>query len=558
MSTHRERNLAKMTETVRAASAPGEFWAPVSGIVDLPDGSILLKTTTTSEAPDAEREIADFEPMRDAIRDFMAKSAELREMHKGGEKGGVPEVTFDDELRKIDATIHVTDPVAIQKVRDGHYTGVSWGGKKWVGPWVQTAMGKVRHIVKAVVDELSLADRPANPDALLAKTERDMLVIAKSAQSADEAAASLLSDGPPDVFIGDGPGTQLTPLFPGEIILNAPSSNLSKRKEPQMAEAAKVAPVAAEPTAPDKKALRKANKLAKTQIATAKLQKRAAKLAKKGKLNIDAAHGAIDAVGTAHAPAGVAGILGEAHAALDAKAKKPVAPDDDATADDGADDDSDGDALAKAQRKAQTKELRKSARAARKTIKMAKLAKTIRRAANKGKSLAKVGARNSRGDSGIIDSIHDSAVALGSQKCMAKAATGTALDPSVAANVGAANGLAPAVAPGATMAKADNGAVFDALMERINNEISAPLAKQLTSVKADILTDLGGRLAKVEKMPAGGGPLVAPARGGSDTDQTEAAILSKAADRYPKGSIEREALGKASATSEIAGMQQGR
>ena len=541
MSTHRERNLAKMTETIRSGSPGAEFWVPISGIVELPDGSILVKSTTTSEAPDAEREIADFEPMRDAIRDFMAKSAELREMHKGSAKGEVPEVTFDDELRKIDATIHVVDPVAVQKVKDGHYTGVSWGGKKWVGPWIQTAMGKVRHIVKAVVDELSLADRPANPDAVLAKGERDVLVLAKTVM-ADEAASTLLSEGPPDVFIGDGPGTQLYPLFPGEVILNAPQA----RKEPTMVEAAKVAPEAAEtkPIEPDRKALRKAAQLAKTQIAVAKLEKRAARLAKK-KFKVDDAHAAIDSVGTAHSD--VADVLGEAHDAIDAKA-----PDEDDMAKAARKE------LAKTQ-KAKTRELRKSARAARKTIKMAKLAKTIRRAAQKGKSLAKIGARNNAGDSGIIDSIHDSAVALGSQKCMGKVANATVLDPSIAVNTGgAANDVGPAVAPGATMSKTDSGAIFDALMERISKEVSAPLAKQLDSAKADILGDLGARLAKVEKMPAGGGPLAAPARGGSEGDSTEAAILAKAADRYAKGSIEREALGKVAATSEIAGMQQGR
>ena len=523
MSTHRERNLAKMTETIRSGSPGAEFWVPISGIVELPDGSILVKSTTTSEAPDAEREIADFEPMRDAIRDSMAKSAELREMHKGSAKGEVPEVTFDDELRKIDATIHVVDPVAVQKVKDGHYTGVSWGGKKWVGPWIQTAMGKVRHIVKAVVDELSLADRPANPDAVLAKGERDVLVLAKTVM-ADEAASTLLSEGPPDVFIGDGPGTQLYPLFPGEVILNAPQA----RKEPTMVEAAKVAPEAAEtkPIEPDRKALRKAAQLAKTQIAVAKLEKRAARLAKK-KFKVDDAHAAIDSVGTAHSD--VADVLGEAHDAIDAKA-----PDEDDLAKTARKE------LAKTQ-KAKTRELRKSARAARKTIKMAKLAKTIRRAASKSKSLSKVGKAISASNAGIIDSIHDASVQLGSMKCMGKVATGTVLDPSIAAPIN--------VNPD-SLAKAD--ASVDQIVERLEKSLGKPFREALEATKAEIKLDL----AKVAKMPAGGGPLTAPARGGPG-DTSEEAVLAKVAEKFQVGSVEREALGKAATAEGIRELMAG-
>ena len=63
-----------MVETIVGPDLPEgvDIFTPFTGIVELPDGSILVKTTTTSEKPDAEREIADFEPMRDAIRDFMA------------------------------------------------------------------------------------------------------------------------------------------------------------------------------------------------------------------------------------------------------------------------------------------------------------------------------------------------------------------------------------------------------------------------------------------------------------------------------------------------------
>ena len=527
MSTHRERNLAKMQETIVAPDVPEgvDIFTPFTGIVELADGTILVKATTTSETVDAEREIADFEPMRDAIRDFMANSAELREMHKGGEKGDVLTVTFDDELRKTDATLHVTDPVAAQKVRDGHYTGVSWGGRKWVGPWIQTAMGKVRHIVRAAIDELSLADRPAVHDALLAKSERDVLVLAKRDLAPDE--------GTPDVFIGEG--TQLTPLFPGEVILNAP---LTKRKEPTMAEAAQVAPEAAEPVVavvatptPDRKALRKAARLAKTQIATAKLEKKAARLAKK-KIKSEDAHAALNAIGAAHDAA--SGAIDEAHDAIDAAAA------------DGKDDGDDDLAktarkvLAKAQ-KAKTRDLRKSAKAARQTIKMARLAKTIARAAKKGRALRKIGARMSKADASIVDAMHDSTVALGSQKCMAKSDNATALDPSVAA---------PLNVNPESLAK--NETTFDTLVDRIRTEISVPLAKQLDSAKADILGDLGARLAKVEKMPAGGGPLAAPSRGGPDA--SEADILAKAAEKFPVGSAEREAIGKVATTEGIAAL----
>jgi len=532
MSTRKQRNidaLAKATETVVAPDPPPgvDIWTPISGIVELPDGTILVHTNTTSEAPDSEREIADYEPMKAAITDFMASGANLREMHDSKASGTVLKATFDDDARKIEADLHVVDPVAITKVKTNTYKGVSWGGAKWVGPWVDTATGKVRHIVKAVINELSLCDRPANPDALLAKADREMYVLAKRKESTVADTTTAVAEAA-QTYTG-AKGTPLAPEQQEPVV----AKKLSKAAFPG------AAPPFGKACADGKcgkcnKCTKAATKLAKRQIRTAKLQKKAAALTKK-KFRPADAHAAIDTVGTAHSD--VADVLGEAHDAVDAAANPPD------------DDGDDADKLAKkAERKAvksQRSALRKSARTARKTIKLAKMAQTIRRAAKVAvKPLAKVGARNSSADAGIIDSIHDSAVALGSQKCLAKQATGTPLDPSIAA---------PIVVNPESMAKSEETA-FDALISRIRSDIGGPLAKQLDSAKVEILSDLGARLAKVEKMPAGGGPLSAPSRGGANDASVEEKILAKAAERFPVGSAEREALGKISAQEGIAAL----
>src|SRR5262249_1221904 len=65
----------------------------------------------------------------------------------------------DDGATRIVA--HVVDPVAVAKVRNQVYRGFSIGGRV-----TQREAGNPKVITRLVLNEISLVDRPANPEAI--------------------------------------------------------------------------------------------------------------------------------------------------------------------------------------------------------------------------------------------------------------------------------------------------------------------------------------------------------------------------------------------------------
>src|SRR5437764_13995856 len=123
------------------------------------DGTVRVYGIATSEALDEQGEIVRADAIRAAIPDYMRFPA-LREMHQLSAAGTTLEAEVcEDGTTRIVA--HVVDPIAVAKVRNQVYRGFSIGGRV-----TQRQVGNPNTITGLVLNEISLVDRPANPEAI--------------------------------------------------------------------------------------------------------------------------------------------------------------------------------------------------------------------------------------------------------------------------------------------------------------------------------------------------------------------------------------------------------
>ena len=135
----------------------------------------------STEAMDVQGEIVTKEAMAAALGDYM-KFANIREMHQPSAVGVAKSAEMDDKGCFIAA--HVVDDSAWAKVKAGVYKGFSIGGK---------AIQKVEGIISSLrLTEISLVDRPANPEALITVWKADGMD--KHTQDAQPSAIDVLAD----------------------------------------------------------------------------------------------------------------------------------------------------------------------------------------------------------------------------------------------------------------------------------------------------------------------------------------------------------------------------
>jgi hypothetical protein len=151
------------------------------------DGTVRVHGIATSEAVDEQGEIVRADAIRAAIPDYMRFPA-LREMHQLSAAGTTLEAEVcEDGTTRIVA--HVVDPVAVAKVRTQVYRGFSIGGRV-----TRREAGNPKTITGLVLNEISLVDRPANPEAIF-----DCWKAAMASDSASDFAAALVGKaGPSD------------------------------------------------------------------------------------------------------------------------------------------------------------------------------------------------------------------------------------------------------------------------------------------------------------------------------------------------------------------------
>jgi hypothetical protein len=98
--------------------------------------------------------------------------APVNEMHKASAVGTTVDLLLDDAGHRGLATLHVVDPLAVQKVEAGVYKGVSIEGAKNTWEMAKVAGRSVRRVTDITWKRLSLVDRPSNPDAILTLAKR--------------------------------------------------------------------------------------------------------------------------------------------------------------------------------------------------------------------------------------------------------------------------------------------------------------------------------------------------------------------------------------------------
>ena len=123
------------------------------------DGTVRVHGIATSEVVDDQGEIVQADAMRVAIPEYMRFPA-LREMHQLSAAGTTLEAEVgDDGVTRIVA--HVVDPVAVTKVKNQVYRGFSIGGRV-----TRRDASNPKTITGLILSEISLVDRPANPEAV--------------------------------------------------------------------------------------------------------------------------------------------------------------------------------------------------------------------------------------------------------------------------------------------------------------------------------------------------------------------------------------------------------
>ena len=144
------------------------MYAEISKIEAQDDGTLKVYGYASSGARDSDDEIILPEAMKAALPDYMRFGA-VREMHQAKAAGTAIEANVDAD-GKTWFGAHVVDPIAVKKVETGTYKGFSIGGK------ILERDIADKRIIKALdLIEVSLVDRPANPESIFTMYKSEKL-----------------------------------------------------------------------------------------------------------------------------------------------------------------------------------------------------------------------------------------------------------------------------------------------------------------------------------------------------------------------------------------------
>ncbi|HEZ1548107.1 TPA: HK97 family phage prohead protease [Neisseria meningitidis] len=168
-----------------------KLYAEIAKMEAQDDGTVKVWGYASSEAVDSDGEVIAAEAMKAAIPDYM-KFGAVREMHGSNAAGTAIEINVEDDGRTFFGA-HIVDPIAVTKVKTGVYKGFSIGGSVTARDDLNKSQ-----ITGLKLTEISLVDRPANPDAVFtcfkadkpkADEEADKDEDDKSADKTDETPA---------------------------------------------------------------------------------------------------------------------------------------------------------------------------------------------------------------------------------------------------------------------------------------------------------------------------------------------------------------------------------
>ena len=168
-----------------------KLYAEIAKMEAQDDGTVKVWGYASSEAVDSDGEIISAEAMKAAIPDYM-KFGAVREMHGSNAAGTAIEINVEDDGRTFFGA-HIVDPIAVTKVKTGVYKGFSIGGSV-------TARDELNksQITGLKLTEISLVDRPANPDAVFTCYKADKPKEEEETADKDDEPADKADETPAD------------------------------------------------------------------------------------------------------------------------------------------------------------------------------------------------------------------------------------------------------------------------------------------------------------------------------------------------------------------------
>lgn len=158
-----------------------KVYADIAKTEELDDGTVKVWGYASSEAEDSDGETIKADAMKAALPDYM-KWANVREMHQAKAAGTAIEAEVQDDGRTWFGA-HIVDSEAVKKVKASVYKGFSIGGK------VTARDNLNKSIITGIkLVEVSLVDRPANPEAVFTVVKADGI---EDENAVDELAALL-------------------------------------------------------------------------------------------------------------------------------------------------------------------------------------------------------------------------------------------------------------------------------------------------------------------------------------------------------------------------------
>ena len=143
-----------------------KLFGSINKVNENDDGTLTVSGIASSESVDSDGEIILADAIKNSIDDYMKYGA-LREMHQNIAAGTTLSLKVSDD-GKTEIQALVVDPVSCKKVLSGTLKGFSIGGK------VLKRNATKRNIIESLkLTEISLVDRPANPDAMIALYKAD-------------------------------------------------------------------------------------------------------------------------------------------------------------------------------------------------------------------------------------------------------------------------------------------------------------------------------------------------------------------------------------------------
>lgn len=155
------------------------LFGELAKVEDQDDGSVMVYGVASSGARDEAGECVLPEAMKAALPEYGRYPA-LREMHGLSAAGRTLEAVVEDD-GKTRIVAHVVDPVAVAKVKSKTYAGFSIGGKVLArDPSDRTVITKLK------LNEISLVDRPCNPEAAIDLWKADVETEAMNVQPTND------------------------------------------------------------------------------------------------------------------------------------------------------------------------------------------------------------------------------------------------------------------------------------------------------------------------------------------------------------------------------------